>query len=251
MDYGRRNTKKYSFRCPDLKELRKLSSFVLDPLDFKKRHGKLLSILSADVVGGLLSMLVQFYDPLYRCFTFPDFQLVPTVAGYSLPLEILTKSKIFLTQPGSTTDEQTSGTTSQERKPGPVENIQSDEGKVIPGNKDLCRGIHISHSNWGLDHHTDKLRRRSNSIGEIIRGEDGPPRNNHQAETPRITKYFPTKEITSAEEEGGMNIFTKHPAREKNHKRLRRKRTQAYQEYEQMSYPVEDHTIFGRALKTS
>ena len=66
MDYGRRNTKKYNFRCTDLKELRKLSSFVLDPLDFKQRHGKLLSILSAGVVEGLLSVLVQFYDPLYR-----------------------------------------------------------------------------------------------------------------------------------------------------------------------------------------
>ena len=42
-----------------------LSSFVLDPLDFKQRHGKLFSILSADVVEGLLSVLVQFYDPLY------------------------------------------------------------------------------------------------------------------------------------------------------------------------------------------
>ena len=53
MDYGRRNTKKYSFRCPDLKELRKLSSFVLDPLDFKQRHGKLLFVLPVDVVEGL------------------------------------------------------------------------------------------------------------------------------------------------------------------------------------------------------
>ena len=72
MDCGRRNTKKYSFRCTDLKELRKLSSFLLDPLDFKKRHGKLLSILFVDVVEGLMSVLVQFYDPLYRCFTFLD-----------------------------------------------------------------------------------------------------------------------------------------------------------------------------------
>ncbi|KAI5389417.1 hypothetical protein KIW84_074896 [Lathyrus oleraceus] len=55
MDCGRRNTKKYSFKCLDLKELRKLASFVLDPLDFKQCHGKLLSILSADVVEGLLS----------------------------------------------------------------------------------------------------------------------------------------------------------------------------------------------------
>ncbi|KAI5443585.1 hypothetical protein KIW84_012287 [Lathyrus oleraceus] len=71
IDCGRRKTKKYSFRYPDLKELRKLASFVLDPLDFKQRHGKFLSILFADVVEGLLSVLVQFYDPLYHYFTFP------------------------------------------------------------------------------------------------------------------------------------------------------------------------------------
>ncbi|KAI5388856.1 hypothetical protein KIW84_074495 [Lathyrus oleraceus] len=58
MDYGRRNTKKYVFRCPDLKELRKLSSFVLDPLDFKQLVGKLLPMLSTDVVEGLLSVLL-------------------------------------------------------------------------------------------------------------------------------------------------------------------------------------------------
>ncbi|KAI5427273.1 hypothetical protein KIW84_032619 [Lathyrus oleraceus] len=89
MDCGRRNTKKYSFRCPDLKELRKLASFVLDRLEFKKRHGKVLSILSADVIEGLLSVLVQFYDPLYRCFTFPDYQLVPTLEESCLIAEAL------------------------------------------------------------------------------------------------------------------------------------------------------------------
>ncbi|KAI5414491.1 hypothetical protein KIW84_040112 [Lathyrus oleraceus] len=94
MDYGRRNTKKYSFRCPNLKELRKLSSFVLDPLDFKQRHGKLLSILSADVVEGLQSVLVQFYDPLYRCFTFPDYQLVPTLEEYANLLGIPVSNKV-------------------------------------------------------------------------------------------------------------------------------------------------------------
>ena len=82
MDYGRRNTKKYNFKCLDLKELRKLSSFVLDPLDFKQCHGKILSILFAGVVEGLLSVLVQFYDPLYRCFTFSDYQLMPTLEDF-------------------------------------------------------------------------------------------------------------------------------------------------------------------------
>ncbi|KAI5421777.1 hypothetical protein KIW84_045276 [Lathyrus oleraceus] len=94
MDYERRNTKKYSFKCPDFKELRKLSSFVLDPLDFKQRHGKLLSVLSTDVVEGLLSVLVQFYDPLYCCFTFPDYQLMPTLEEYAHLLGIPVFDKV-------------------------------------------------------------------------------------------------------------------------------------------------------------
>ena len=83
MDKQRRNTKKYSFRQPDLKELRNLTSYVLDPLEFKARHGKLLSILATQVDEGLMSVLVQFYDPLYRCFTFPDFQHLPTLEEYA------------------------------------------------------------------------------------------------------------------------------------------------------------------------
>ncbi|KAI5424521.1 hypothetical protein KIW84_030630 [Lathyrus oleraceus] len=83
MERQRRNTKKYSFRQPDLKELRKLTSYVLDPLGFKARFGKLLPLLTTQVDEGLMSVLVQFYDPLYRCFTFPDFQLLPTLEEYA------------------------------------------------------------------------------------------------------------------------------------------------------------------------
>ena len=88
MDKQRRNTKKYSFRQPDLKELRSLTSYVLEPLEFKALHGKLMSILSTKVDEGLMSVLVQFYDPLYRCFTFPDFQLLPTLEDYAYHLGI-------------------------------------------------------------------------------------------------------------------------------------------------------------------
>ncbi|KAI5420064.1 hypothetical protein KIW84_044019 [Lathyrus oleraceus] len=94
MDYGRRNTKKYSFRCSDLKELRKLSSFVLDPLNFKQHHVKLLSIFSADVVEGLLSVLVQFYDPIYSCFTFSYYQLMPMLEEYAYRLGIAVSSRV-------------------------------------------------------------------------------------------------------------------------------------------------------------
>ena len=83
MERQRRNTKKYSFRQPDLKELRNLTSYVLDPLGFKARFGKLLPLLTTQVDEGLMSVLVQFYDPLYRCFTFPDFRLLPTLEEYA------------------------------------------------------------------------------------------------------------------------------------------------------------------------
>ncbi|KAI5399210.1 hypothetical protein KIW84_064551 [Lathyrus oleraceus] len=83
MERQRRNTKKYNFRQPDLKELRNLTSYVLDPLGFKARFGKLLPLLTTQVDEGLVSVLVQFYDPLYRCFTFPDFQLLPTLEEYA------------------------------------------------------------------------------------------------------------------------------------------------------------------------
>ncbi|KAI5412580.1 hypothetical protein KIW84_057299 [Lathyrus oleraceus] len=83
MDKQRRNTKKYSFRQPELKELRSLTSYILDPLEFKARHGKLLSILATQVDEGMMSVLVKFYDPLYRCFTFLDFQLLPTLEEYA------------------------------------------------------------------------------------------------------------------------------------------------------------------------
>ncbi|KAI5389994.1 hypothetical protein KIW84_075348 [Lathyrus oleraceus] len=83
MERQRRNTKKYNFRHPDLKELRNLTSYVLDPLGFKARFGKLLPLLTTQVDEGLMSVLVQFYDPLYRCFTFPDFQLLPTLEEYA------------------------------------------------------------------------------------------------------------------------------------------------------------------------
>ena len=63
MERQRRNTKKYSFRQPDLKELRNLTSYILDPLGFKARFMKLLSILTTQVDEGLMSVSVQFYDP--------------------------------------------------------------------------------------------------------------------------------------------------------------------------------------------
>ncbi|KAI5420444.1 hypothetical protein KIW84_044295 [Lathyrus oleraceus] len=83
MERPKRHTKKYNFRQPDVKELRNLTSYVLDPLGFKARYGKLLPLLTTQVDEGLMSTLAQFYDHLYHCFSFPDFQLLPTLEEYS------------------------------------------------------------------------------------------------------------------------------------------------------------------------
>jgi len=38
--------------------------------------------------------LVQFYDPLYHCFTFPDYQLVPTLEEYSYWVALKVSDKV-------------------------------------------------------------------------------------------------------------------------------------------------------------
>ncbi|KAI5445271.1 hypothetical protein KIW84_013491 [Lathyrus oleraceus] len=83
MERPKRHTKKYNFRQPDVKELRNLTSYVLDPLGFKAHYGKLLPLLTTQVDEGLMSTLAQFYDPLYHCFSFLDFQLLPTLEEYA------------------------------------------------------------------------------------------------------------------------------------------------------------------------
>lgn len=88
MDFGRRSTKKYSLVNPSLGELRKLISSVTDPTGFIVRYGALISLLSARMEDGILHTLIQFYDPVYLCFTFPENQLMPTLEEYSHLLRI-------------------------------------------------------------------------------------------------------------------------------------------------------------------
>ncbi|XP_050889211.1 uncharacterized protein LOC127094415 [Lathyrus oleraceus] len=62
MELGRRNTKKYTFKNPDLTELKKLGSMIVSPEDFRARYGRLMGILKTKVEDGVLNTLVQFYD---------------------------------------------------------------------------------------------------------------------------------------------------------------------------------------------
>ena len=94
MDIRRRHTKKYSFRIPDVGKLKELASLVEDPSDFRKCYGTLLTVLNTNVDEGLLKTFVQFYDPVYRCFTFPDYQLMPTLEEYAHILSISVSDKV-------------------------------------------------------------------------------------------------------------------------------------------------------------
>ena len=68
-----RSIKKYSFRKPDLTKLRELGHQVTNLKKFRESHGRLLDLLRVNVEDGILETLVQFYDPVYHCFTFPDY----------------------------------------------------------------------------------------------------------------------------------------------------------------------------------
>ena len=83
MEFGRRNTRSFSFKESEIEELKSLIPKIENPADFQKKYGSIISLMKRKMKEGILNTLVQFYDPLYRCFTFPDYQLMPTLEEYS------------------------------------------------------------------------------------------------------------------------------------------------------------------------
>ncbi|XP_058762009.1 uncharacterized protein LOC131635406 [Vicia villosa] len=83
MEPERRKIKKYTFKSLELEELRKLGSFIVDQDKFCSKYGRLFYLLRTNMEEGILSTLIQFYDSLYHCFIFPDYQLLPTLEEYS------------------------------------------------------------------------------------------------------------------------------------------------------------------------
>ncbi|XP_058725939.1 uncharacterized protein LOC131597249 [Vicia villosa] len=89
-----KSVKKHNFKSPNAEALRKLAFMVSNPDNFKNHCGRLLSILKTKVKKGILETLVQFYDPVYHCFTFPDYQLIPTLKEYFHWFGLLVSNKI-------------------------------------------------------------------------------------------------------------------------------------------------------------
>ena len=67
-------------KMPEVESLKKLYN-LLDLhkcLAFSGKYEKILNLVNIDVQVDTVTTLIQFYDPLLRCFTFQDFQLAPT-----------------------------------------------------------------------------------------------------------------------------------------------------------------------------
>jgi len=76
----------------DLTVLRELGQKlkVVERTIFKSKYGNLLGLLEVEVQVLAITALTQYYDPPLRCFTFCDFQLVPTFEELSQMLDMPT-----------------------------------------------------------------------------------------------------------------------------------------------------------------
>ena len=62
---------------------------------FVRRYDDTLELTKVDVQLDAISTLVQFYNPLLRCFTFQDFQLAPTLEEFDRLLNF-SKGKAYV-----------------------------------------------------------------------------------------------------------------------------------------------------------
>jgi len=61
---------------------------------FRKRYGNLLGLVEVEVQKFAITALAQYYDPPLRCFTFQDFQLVPTIEEFEQIVDMPLEGKI-------------------------------------------------------------------------------------------------------------------------------------------------------------
>ena len=69
-------------------QLKELTSKIPKNSLFSERRGRLLNLVNSNIEEDMVKVLFQFFDPLHHCFTFPDYQLVPTLKEFSQLLRI-------------------------------------------------------------------------------------------------------------------------------------------------------------------
>ena len=97
IDSGKRNTGKYSFKDPKIDELISLITDIEYYANCWKKYGSIIPLMKLKIKEGILSTLVQFYDMMYHCFTFPDYQLMPTLEEYSYLFDLPITNRVPFT----------------------------------------------------------------------------------------------------------------------------------------------------------
>lgn len=92
-----KNKTAYTLSPLNLSRLRGLSKRVVDKNveAFTSEYGNILFFLHFGIDDQVVNMLLQFYDPELRCFTFQDYQLAPTLEEYSSLLIIPIKDEVL------------------------------------------------------------------------------------------------------------------------------------------------------------
>ena len=62
--------------------LKELASRVPDNSPFTKKYGRLLNMVTSNFEEDMVHVLFQFFDPKHHYFTFPDYQLEPTMEEF-------------------------------------------------------------------------------------------------------------------------------------------------------------------------
>ena len=96
MNLVRRNTIQIRF-MKAYPQLQELASRVPEDSPFTKKYGRLLSLATSNFQEEMMCVLFQFFDPIHHCFTFPDYQLVPTLEEFSLLLGVSVLDQIPFT----------------------------------------------------------------------------------------------------------------------------------------------------------
>ena len=55
---------------------------MLGDSPFTEKYCRLLSLATSKSLEEIMCVLFQFFDPMHHCFTFPDYQLVPTLEEF-------------------------------------------------------------------------------------------------------------------------------------------------------------------------
>ena len=87
MASARRNTIQINLVKAPL-QLKDLALRIPESSPFTEKHSRLLNLVTSKPDEELLKVLFQFFDPLHHYFTFPDYQLVPTMEEFSQLLEV-------------------------------------------------------------------------------------------------------------------------------------------------------------------